>query len=65
LFGYLVEPDEVWTYGSKLFKLVAGGELNIKVHDEYPFSAQGVQAAQTDLASGKTTGKLLVRINGE
>jgi NADPH2:quinone reductase len=65
LFNYLTEPEEVWTYGTKLFELIANGELNVKVHKEYEFRGKGVQDAQTDLVSGKTTGKLIIRVSGE
>jgi len=32
------------------------------VYKEYPFTAEGVAAAQVDQASGKTTGKLIIKI---
>jgi NADPH2:quinone reductase len=61
-FGYLAEPEEVTRYGQELYDLVANGKIEVRVHHEYPFTAQGVQDAHSALASGTTTGKLVVNI---
>jgi NADPH2:quinone reductase len=61
-FGYLAEPEEVTRYGQELYDLVANGTIKVQVHHEYPFTAQGVQNAHSDLASGSTTGKLIVKV---
>jgi NADPH2:quinone reductase len=42
--------------------LIRDGTLKIKVHKEYPFTAEGVADAQKDLTGGKTTGKLVINI---
>jgi NADPH2:quinone reductase len=36
----------------------------VKVFKEYPFSADGVAQAQTELVGGHTTGKLVIDIAG-
>jgi NADPH2:quinone reductase len=64
-FNYLAEPEEVTRYGQELYDLVANGTIKVRVHREYPFTAQGVQDAHSDLASGTTTGKLIVRVAGQ
>ena len=56
------EKDAV---GKELFGLVAAGQLKINIHGEYPFTAEGVKAAQQDLVAGKTTGKLLIKVADE
>ena len=56
------EKDAV---GKELFGLVATGQLKINIHGEYPFTAEGVKAAQQDLVAGKTTGKLLIKVANE
>lgn len=60
--NYLFTANEVHHYGNKLFSLIADGALRPTVHKEYPFTTEGVQAAQTDLTTGKTTGKLLIKV---
>jgi NADPH2:quinone reductase len=62
VIGYLVEPEEVTSYGREIYELVGNGTVNIRVHQEYPFTAQGAQDAHSDLESGKTTGKLVVKV---
>jgi NADPH2:quinone reductase len=65
IFGYLAEPEDVTRYGQELYDLVANGTIKVRVHQEYPFTAQGVRNAHSDLASGITTGKLVVKIAGQ
>jgi NADPH:quinone reductase len=60
--NYVFTPEEVAHYGKILFELVEKNELKIQIFKEYPFTAEGVQSAQRDLTSGKTTGKLLIKI---
>ncbi|KAL0565498.1 NADPH:quinone reductase [Marasmius crinis-equi] len=59
---YTVTPDEVHYYGNKSFELIGNGVLKINIYKEYPFTAEGVQQAQKDLVGGKTTGKLVVKV---
>jgi len=62
--NYVYTPEEAAHYGRVLFELVEKEELKIKIYDEYPFTAEGVRQAQTDLtaAGGKTTGKLVIKV---
>jgi NADPH2:quinone reductase len=46
-----------------LFNAVASGALKVHVFKEYPFTAEGVGEAQATLASGKTTGKLIIKVS--
>jgi NADPH2:quinone reductase len=63
MMNYCVDPEETALYGSQLFALVADGTLSVRVHKEYPFTAQGLRDAQTDLVSGRTVGKLIVKVS--
>lgn len=63
--NYVVTPDEAYYYGNELWKSIESGQLKINVYKEYPFSAEGVRQAQTDLVGGHTTGKLLIKIGDD
>jgi NADPH:quinone reductase len=58
LGAYTATTDELTWRAGALFDLVAGGELDVAVHDRYPLDE--VARAHTDLASGTTSGKLLL-----
>ncbi|KAG2155734.1 hypothetical protein DEU56DRAFT_868123 [Suillus clintonianus] len=60
---YICTPAEAFYYGNALFSLLANGTLKPQVFKEYPFTAEGVKQAQVDLTSGKTTGKLVVKVS--
>ncbi|KAJ7150388.1 NAD-P-binding protein [Mycena filopes] len=60
--NYVTTPEEIYHYGTELYRLVADGTLKIKVHKEYPFTREGAIEAQQDLTGGKTTGKLLIKV---
>ncbi|TFY81532.1 hypothetical protein EWM64_g2482 [Hericium alpestre] len=62
LFNYLVTPEQRSYWGTKLWRLVAAGDLKINIFQDYPFTAEGVRRAQVDLTEGKTVGKLLIRV---
>ncbi|KAI9063529.1 NAD-P-binding protein [Trametes sanguinea] len=62
LGNYVYTPEEGRRYSTELFDLIAKGELKIRIHAEYPFTAEGVQQAQKDLTGGKTVGKLIVKV---
>lgn len=64
---YTFTPAECLYYSTKLFDLISQGAIKIQIFKEYPFSAEGVREAQADLAerSGKTAGKLLIKISDE
>ncbi|KAI0646415.1 NAD-P-binding protein [Trametes meyenii] len=62
LANYVFTPEEGRRYGAELFRLIGSGELKIRVHGEYPFTAEGVQRAQKDLTGGKSIGKLIIKI---
>jgi NADPH:quinone reductase len=65
MMNYLVEPEETTFYGSQLYELIANGTINIRIHKEYPFTAEGVRDGQTDLVGGKSSGKLVVKVANE
>jgi NADPH2:quinone reductase len=62
VFNYLVTLEERNGYSTELWGLVSSGALKINIHAEYPFTAEGVRQAHTDLASGITTGKLMIKV---
>ncbi|KAI0336846.1 NAD-P-binding protein [Cubamyces sp. BRFM 1775] len=62
LANYIYTPEEGRRYSTELFRLIATGDLKIRIHGEYPFTAEGVQQAQKDLTGGKTVGKLIIKI---
>ncbi|KAI9456648.1 NAD(P)-binding protein [Lactarius psammicola] len=64
VFNYLVTLEERNSYSAELWGLVSSGALKINVHAEYPFTAEGVRQAHTDLKAGITTGKLLIKVTG-
>ncbi|KAF8913234.1 hypothetical protein CPB84DRAFT_1742588 [Gymnopilus junonius] len=63
--NYVYTPEEAEHYGKALFQLVGNGDLSIKIFNEYPFTAEGVKQAHTDLTErgGKTIGKLLIKVD--
>lgn len=62
MINWVATLEEKEYYSNELFKLIGDGKLKIRVHGEYPFTAEGVKAAQTDLVSGKTTGKVVIKV---
>ena len=62
LGSYLVTPEEGSHYSKLFFDVVAKGIVKINIFHEYPFTAEGVGKAQTDLTGGKSTGKLMIKI---
>jgi NADPH:quinone reductase len=60
--NYVVTPEERFYYGTRVFDLIEKGTIKIKVFKVYPFTAEGVGQAHTDLVSGKTTGKLVIKV---
>jgi NADPH2:quinone reductase len=62
--NYVHTAEEAAHYGRVLFGLIEHEGLKIQIFDEYPFTSEGVQRAQSDLtvAGGKTAGKLLIKI---
>lgn len=63
--NYAYTPSEIHHYGSQVFELISNGTIKIKIFNEYPFTAEGVQQAQRDLTGGKTVGKLIVKVSDE
>lgn len=49
-------------YCKDLFDLINKGVVNIKIHKEYDFSAQGIRQTQEDITGRGTTGKLVVKV---
>lgn len=62
VMNYMVTPEEGTRYSKLFFDVVGKGAVKINIFHEYPFSAEGVRQAQTDLHRGKSTGKLIVKI---
>jgi len=62
LTNYIVTPEESAEYFGWLFELIDQGVLRFHVHEEYPFTAEGLRKAQTDITSRGTTGKLVVKV---
>jgi len=62
VMNYMVTPEESGHYSKLFFEVVRKGVVKINIFHEYPFSAEGVRQAQTDLHRGKSTGKLIVKI---
>lgn len=60
LFGYIATKEEWVYYTTKLFKLIASGDLKIDIYKTYPLSEY--RQATSDLESRKTTGKLVLEI---
>ncbi|KAJ7625543.1 NAD-binding protein [Roridomyces roridus] len=63
LMNYIYTPAEHFHYCKELFSLVAAGTLKIQIHKEYPFTREGAIQAQKDLTGGKSTGKLLIKVD--
>lgn len=61
--NYTYTPAEALHYGNALFSLLANGTLKTQIFKEYPFTTEGIRQAQIDLTSGKTTGKLIVKVS--
>ncbi|KAJ9149932.1 Quinone oxidoreductase [Pleurostoma richardsiae] len=61
LFGYIATREEFEYYSSELFRLLACGELQVKIHNIYPLAE--VQQAHRDLESRRTIGKLLLSLS--
>ena len=62
MLNYLVTPEEGTHYSRLFFDALSQGVVKINVFREYPFTAEGMQQAQTELVGGKSTGKLIVKI---
>ncbi|PFH52349.1 hypothetical protein AMATHDRAFT_57416 [Amanita thiersii Skay4041] len=60
--NYVYTPEEARKYGIMTFDLISKGQLKIQVFKEYPFTAEGAKEAQRDLTGGKTTGKLVIKV---
>jgi NADPH2:quinone reductase len=60
--NYVVTPEEALHYTAVLFNYVEKGVLNATVYKEYPFTADGVKQAHSDLTAGTTTGKLVLKV---
>ena len=63
LLCYMSTPEEGTHYSRLFFDALSKGVLKVNVFHEYPFTAEGVQQAQTDLVGGKSAGKLIIKID--
>ncbi|KAG6831968.1 hypothetical protein H0H87_003303 [Tephrocybe sp. NHM501043] len=61
--NYTYTAEEAYYYGKKVFELIGDDTLHINIFQEYPFTADGVRQAQSDLVGGKTTGKLIIKVD--
>lgn len=64
VMNYMVTPEEGTYYSKFFFDVVDKAIVKIHIFHEYPFTAEGVRQAQTDLPRGKSTGKLIIKIGG-
>ncbi|SPO38169.1 related to NADPH2:quinone reductase [Pseudozyma flocculosa] len=62
LFNYITTSEERETYSAELFDMIQSGKVKIHVHDEYPFTTEGIRKALADIKSRATTGKLIVKL---
>ncbi|KAF9067322.1 NAD(P)-binding protein [Rhodocollybia butyracea] len=60
--NYVTTPEEASYYGNKIFQLISEGVLKINIFKEYPFTTEGARQTHRDLVSGKTTGKLVIKV---
>jgi len=60
--NYIQTPEEGLHYGKIFVDLVEKGVLDTIIFREYPFTAEGVKQAHEDLTSGKTIGKLVIKV---
>ncbi|KAG8899449.1 hypothetical protein FRB99_006709 [Tulasnella sp. 403] len=63
LGNYIFTPEEIRTYTTELFSLLASGVVKLAIHEEYPFTAAGVQKSQRDISSRGTMGKLVIHVS--
>ncbi|KAF5099649.1 hypothetical protein D0Z03_000970 [Geotrichum reessii] len=61
LFGYLVERSEWKEYTDELFDLLKDDDFSVNIYNTYDF--KNGNDALIDLESGKTTGKLVIKID--
>jgi len=63
--NYIYTAEEFRHYFTELFDLVVSQKLKVLINKVYPFSAEGVQQAEKDLTTGKTVGKLLIKLSDD
>ncbi|KAI6048061.1 hypothetical protein EDC04DRAFT_2886843 [Pisolithus marmoratus] len=63
MVNYAYTPSEVLYYADALCSYLSNGTLKPFIHKEYAFTTEGVREAHTDLNTGKTIGKLLIKIS--
>ena len=60
--NYIFTPEEEEFYVTELFRLLESG-VQVKVHQIYPFTAEGVQQSQRDITGRGTVGKLIIAVD--
>ncbi len=62
--NYIVTPEEAHPYFVELTNALKTGLFKIRIEKTFPFTVEGVRAAQTELATpgNKIAGKLLIKI---
>lgn len=58
LFNYIVTREEFLSNTVELFKMIADGKIDVRIHEVYPLS--DIKRATEDLQGRKSTGKLLL-----
>ena len=59
--NYTEDPKEALKWFNEVWRLVANGTLKMRLN-EYPFTPEGVKQSQLDMASGKSVGKLIIKV---
>jgi len=62
-FTYMSTPEEVNNYFPKLWKAIESGDFKVTFSKEYPFTVEAIREAQLKQGTGKTMGKLTVKIS--
>ncbi|KIY73393.1 NAD(P)-binding protein [Cylindrobasidium torrendii FP15055 ss-10] len=63
VFNYIVTAEERKHYFSELLELLDTNKLKVHIFKDYPFTSEGARQAQKDLAGGKSTGKLVIKVD--
>ncbi|KZV98629.1 NAD(P)-binding protein [Exidia glandulosa HHB12029] len=62
LVNSVADPVAAKRYADSLWSSITSGALKAKIHEEYPFSAEGLRKAHEDIAGRGTTGKLILKV---
>ncbi|KAI1785868.1 NAD-P-binding protein [Ganoderma leucocontextum] len=62
---YVQQPENGRDYGQELVGFLESGAVKPVISKEYPFTAEGVAQSQTDMAEGRSVGKLLIKVTSD